>query len=449
MRGAAQGMRRPGRSGAALGWGVRIGAFLVALAVGVVGGTWAGLWTRGAPSVSLGSVTTRNAPALPATRPVAEDTILAWTPNGLPRGFAARVSRLRGVAHAVPVVSGIAWLTETMRDLVPQRPPQGYAYPIEVAAARLGRYAPFLAPGDRLMLPEVRRGGGLLGRSSAALRGIEPGETAAMWFRPGGVWGGSSPRAAGVGGVPASGPPNGRRIGSIVRIPVAGIVPDAAIGANEVFVSMRTAARLGLHTERYILVDPEKGTPRGRLAERVRGLLPGDVPMRIRGPGETPYFRQGDAVLPQVRMKQLFGEFAARPEPGGYLAIDPEWISRHIVTTRLPLLGEVRCNRTIIPQLRGALSEIEASGLGHLVNPRQFGGCFSPRFVNRIPNAGLSHHAWGAAVDINVAANPYGRPPTQDHRLVAIFERWGFIWGGRFLIPDGMHFDFIRFASGS
>jgi hypothetical protein len=230
---------------------------------------------------------------------------------------------------------------------------------------------------------------------------------------------------------------------------VAGVVPDAAIGANEAFVSMRTADRLGLRTERYVLVDPKPGTARGRLAVRIRDLLSGDVSLRIRGPGETPYFRQGDAVLPQVRMKQLFGEFAARPEPGGYLAIDPGWTSQHIVTTRLPLLGEVRCNRAIVPQLRGALSEIEASGLGHLVNPRQFGGCFSPRFVNRIPNAGLSHHAWGTAVDINVAANPFGRPPTQDRRLVAIFERWGFTWGGRFLIPDGMHFDFIRFASGS
>jgi hypothetical protein len=148
-------------------------------------------------------------------------------------------------------------------------------------------------------------------------------------------------------------------------------------------------------------------------------------------------------------MKELFGEFAARPVAGGYLEIDPAWVSRHIVRTRVPLLGEVRCNRAIVPQLRGALAELEASGLGQLINTGGYGGCFSPRFVNRIPSAGISHHAWGAAVDINVAANPYGRPPTQDRRLVAIFTRWGFAWGGRFLIPDGQHFEFVRFASGS
>jgi hypothetical protein len=211
-------------------------------------------------------------------------------------------------------------------------------------------------------------------------------------------------------------------------------------------VSLRTARSLGLHTDRYVLIDPAPGASRARLTTRIKALLPHEIPLRTRGPGETPYFRQGDAVLPQVRMKELFGEFAARPVAGGYLEIDPAWVSRHITTTRVPLLGMVRCNRAVVPQLRGALSEVEAAGLGQLIGPRSYGGCFSPRFINRIPNAGISHHAWGAAIDINVPGNPFGRTPTQDRRLVAIFARWGFTWGGRFLIPDGQHFEFVRFV---
>ena len=54
----------------------------------------------------------------------------------------------------------------------------------------------------------------------------------------------------------------------------------------------------------------------------------------------------------------------------------------------------------------------------------------------------VSHHSWGAALDVNVATNWLGRPPHQDPRLVAAFVRRGFVWGGRFLVPDGMHFEY-------
>ncbi|HSJ50053.1 MAG TPA: M15 family metallopeptidase [Actinomycetota bacterium] len=28
--------------------------------------------------------------------------------------------------------------------------------------------------------------------------------------------------------------------------------------------------------------------------------------------------------------------------------------------------------------------------------------------------------------------------------MVRVFERWGFIWGGDFVLPDGMHFEYRR-----
>ena len=55
----------------------------------------------------------------------------------------------------------------------------------------------------------------------------------------------------------------------------------------------------------------------------------------------------------------------------------------------------------------------------------------------------MSVHAWGAAIDINVANNPLGAAPNQDARLVAIMAKHGFAWGGRFLRPDGGHFQWV------
>src|SRR5256885_1501134 len=57
--------------------------------------------------------------------------------------------------------------------------------------------------------------------------------------------------------------------GSVLRfgprsVTVAGILPDAAIGATEVFVSDATARALGVQRERYLIVAPRDGSPRQR-----------------------------------------------------------------------------------------------------------------------------------------------------------------------------------------
>ena len=49
---------------------------------------------------------------------------------------------------------------------------------------------------------------------------------------------------------------------------------------------------------------------------------------------------------------------------------------------------------------------------------------------------------WGSAIDVNVSTNPLGARPHQDPRLVRAFAQAGFVWGGRFLRPDGMHFEY-------
>ena len=184
--------------------------------------------------------------------------------------------------------------------------------------------------------------------------------------------------------------------------------------------------------------DPEA------VAAGIRGAVTDDTPVRVRALGETPYLRHGDAVLPQVRTKELFGEFAAVETSGGNLRVDPVWTKRNIVTARVPVLGSVRCHRRVIAQLRAAMTDIEESGLASRIRPDDYGGCFFPRYLSQDPDAGISHHSWGIAFDTNVGDNAFGKPPQLDPRIVEIVERWGFTWGGRWLVPDGMHFEFVR-----
>jgi hypothetical protein len=226
---------------------------------------------------------------------------------------------------------------------------------------------------------------------------------------------------------------------------VAAVVPDADVGAHELFVSKSEAARLGVRTRSYLLVQPSRGASWRSLARRIRALAPAGTRMRIRGPGRAADLRRADAVLAPVQLKARFGEFAAdpHPRPGGWLRIDPSWVSRHIVTTTVPILGHVTCNRALIRPLRGALGELVRRGLARLVDRRQFAGCYVPRLILGSNDGSISHHTWGAALDLNARANPFGAPPRQDPRLVAVFRRWGFTWGGRWLVPDGMHFEYL------
>ncbi|HZC99961.1 MAG TPA: M15 family metallopeptidase, partial [Actinomycetes bacterium] len=198
--------------------------------------------------------------------------------------------------------------------------------------------------------------------------------------------------------------------------------------------------------ERYLLLEPDPGIRWPALAARIRALLPHGARLRLRAPGQATWLREADAVLAPVQEKALFGEFAAkpRPAPGGWLTLDPGFLAGHIVTARVPILGQVTCNKAIIGQLRGALAELQRRGLADLIDPGDYAGCYAARLIADDPGPSIAHHAWGTAIDLNATANPQGQPSHQDPRLVAVFARWGFTWGGQFLVPDPMHFELLH-----
>ncbi|MEX1262954.1 MAG: M15 family metallopeptidase [Actinomycetota bacterium] len=347
-------------------------------------------------------------------------TFLAWVPRGLPTGFDSDARALAETGQVTTVAEDHAWLARSWSasGAVVDRTRGPYRLPIDTIAVDPASFAVFLSRDDRRLAAPIASGQGVLSATSASLRGLGPG--AVMRF---------------VGG-------------RTVRI--AAVLPDEAIGGAELMVSRDTGRAIGVHSDRYLLLRPAEGQAMrsGTLRPLLRKLLPAELGaiarVQVRTASETPLLRPGDSVLSTAQTKALFGEFAARPEPGrpGYLDLDPRWVAEHLVTTQMPLLGSVTCHRSVVDALRGAMRELRAEGLGSTIET--YDGCFAPRFINRDPSAMLSHHSWGIAIDLNIAGNYYGVPPDQDPRLVEVMERWGFAWGGRYIVPDGNHFEYHR-----
>jgi hypothetical protein len=340
---------------------------------------------------------------------------LAWVSGGLEPGLEPALAAVPGVTHAAVVAGDTAWLTESSdagghRVDAPNAP---FRIPLETFAVDPARYEPFVPPLSReTVTSALRQGRAVLGSTSAELRRL------------------------GVGGV--------LRFEGGIRVTVGAVVPDPVASWSEVLVSRGVGRRIGVTHDRFALLACD-GRPTVRaLQADLRRLLPHDAPLRLRAPGRATFRRHADSVWPQVLMKQGFGEFAARPEPGNpaYLDVDPAWVHSEIRTRHVDLLGTVTCNVQLFRALDAAMADLRRKGLASLV--RSFSGCYAARTVERVATAPLSHHSWGAAVDINAPQNPYGARPAQDPRLVAVMEAHGFTWGGRWTVPDGMHFEFVE-----
>ena len=337
---------------------------------------------------------------------------LAWMSGGFPSDLRARVRTVESFTDTVVVAGDTQWMTRSADadGRVIDRPTPLFAIPIDAFAVNPVEYEPFLSRDLRgSLVGALDRGEGVLSTRSAAIRGI------------------------GVGGTLSF-------AGRTVRI--GAIAPDEAIGWSELLVSREVGEDLGIVHDRYLLVLPDGKPDLDLFAREVGALLPQDTPLRVEKPGGSEFMRVASGVDPPIVLKEAFGEFAARPDrrDPARLTIEPSWVRANIVTRSVPVLGRVTCNEKLMPALVASLREVEREGLASLLHT--YNGCWNARTVARSPTAPPSFHAYGAAIDINAASNAYGATPTMDERIVDIFERYGFTWGGNFLIPDGMHFEF-------
>ena len=382
-----------------------LGAMLIGVAVGAVGVL--AFQQQAAPAplppVTVVTSTTETSPLTTSPAP-APTLFVVWTPGGLPEGLAATVGALAGVATVSEVRSDLV-LVEAVYDssgAAVKTTPSGWFLPLEAAAID-GTFADLAPAPWQGVLADLAQGETVLGTTSAEIRGIGIGATFVT--------------------------NNG-------EVRVVAVVPDEVVGATELMVSQEDV--LGVSTPRYLLLS-HLGD-RAQFEQSVRELVGPNQPVRIRALGETPFLRHGDAVLPQVLIKETFGEFMVRSLSGDGDAFDPEWAEAFIETATYPLIGTAACHNSVVPALQGAMAELERNNLGFLIET--FDGCFNPRFI--AGSQALSRHAWGVAIDLNYQANPTGQVTVQDPRLVETMERWGFGWGGNWLVPDAAHFEWLR-----
>jgi hypothetical protein len=336
---------------------------------------------------------------------------LAWITGSLPVGFAQRAADTPTLGATVVVAGDTRWMTVShdAAGHVVDRPRPPYAIPIDAFSVEPTTYTSFVPDAYRKTVTDALAGGAaVLGESSAKLRRLDVGGSLSFGNQ---------------------------------TVQIGAIVPDAVAGWSEMLVSRSTGRSLGIVDDRYLLAEPTGAMTEQRFASILSSLLPGTA-VRTLPPGGSTYMRIASGVNPPVVMKEVFGEFSAYPrsDDPAYLNVDPAWYDANIQTRSVPLLGDVTCNVRLFRPLVGALTDVQAAGLGGEIHV--YSGCYAARTIARSPTAPPSNHAYGAAIDINAPENPYGATPTMDPRIVKIFQRWGFLWGGKYLTPDGMHFEY-------
>jgi hypothetical protein len=262
----------------------------------------------------------------------------------------------------------------------------------------------------------VARGELVMGQTSADLRGARAGDVAHLVAADGGLR----------------------------QVRVGAVLPDADIGGAELLAAEAVADALGVTREFRVLIWGALDRSALDEALRARDLVNSSV--RIRRSWDPP---DPDSTIGLAETKALLGEFAYRVSTAGTVSVAADWESANI-TDRITYDGiavRTRCHRVVADALQGALTDVAAAGLASgidVANANAYGGCYYPRFNRVTGQLGfLSRHSWGQAFDTNTTTNAQGAVPQLDCRIVQIFRRWGFAWGGNFIRPDGMHFEYV------
>jgi len=229
------------------------------------------------------------------------------------------------------------------------------------------------------------------------------------------------------------------RLGSDADAPkvhIGAYAPQA--GGVDMVVNEKWAEDLFRVRDNALLIYTGRAAP-SSLRKPIGKVLDGKVSIQMLD-AVARYGLDPDAVQTAVptggSVTSAVGVFSYRVV-GGRVIPSSAWVAENIRTEVLPILGRVTCHKVMLPQLRGALTEIQQLGLASKVY--QTAGCYYPRFIANTTR--LSNHAFGLAIDINSRENQRGTVGQMDREVVRIFKNWGFAWGGDWSWTDPMHFE--------
>lgn len=367
-----------------------------------------------------------DASASPTASPTAPDAPLpeawlVWIPSGLPEDFGSQLTIVPAVADVTVATADIAWMSGSADDAgVPvDAPAEPYLIPIDVTGVEPA-FASFVPTPERSLVADLGPGEGILSETAARLRRIGAGGT--MTFVEGG------------------------------EVEIIGTLPDTLMGGYELLMTRPAAERIGVTPERYALFHVRADTQpdAARLATLFLPYVPTTFPygdVEVRAPGQARYLRANDRALPPALLKERFGEFAAIPDLAspGPLQVDPDWVTEHITSRDVPVIGEVTCHIQAIRALTRAMNALIESGNTDKV--QTVGDCYEAVADPDDPDGPLNARAFGGAIRINPATNDDGDPPEQPRRIVAAMAEVGFGWGGVDAYPQGSLFRWTRAAA--
>lgn len=385
----------------------------------------------GLPVAALGSTDSIDRAATAVSQavrvsPVAADVVTVYNSGELRREVAdqaVEAARSVGASLAFGRSASVGMVGLYRGANAVQLPPPGFAFPMgttvlaqDVVARTMGSDVASQLTAESLVMGEV----------SAGLRGARAGDTALL--------------------TSAS--------GATVSFQVASVLPADRVGGAEFLMSTEAGERLGINEVRRVVIwgFPSRAAIDGAMASN--GLVSTSVRIRRSWDPADP-----DDTIGMAQTKSVLGEFAYRVNANGSVSQDEAWVNASLPSGRELLNGSIpilaRCHNVVEPAIEAALAEIAAAGLGATIDVTDanlYGGCHLARFNRLTPDSSLgflSRHSWGMAIDTNTRGSCQGCAPPDfatvpgGCQAVQIFRKHGFAWGGNFLTPDGMHFEWV------